>query len=147
MPESEVIRDTLSRAGLRQMAGLGLIGALSFVGLLAALSWASSLTSGSVETFGAVDIEAKAISTVIRNEPPQLDSTRMQDVVSGIIVGHVMEGLARYDATGGVLPGVAERWEIRPDGATFWLRPDSCWSDGQPVTRARRARLPSRTRA
>ena len=31
-------------------------------------------------------------------------------------------------------PGVAERWEVRNDGATFWLRDDAYWSDGQPVT-------------
>ena len=45
-----------------------------------------------------------------------------------------MEGLIRYDAKNQLVPGVAERWEIRPEGATFWLREDAQWSDGKPVT-------------
>jgi oligopeptide transport system substrate-binding protein len=40
----------------------------------------------------------------------------------------------RYDLSGNVAPGVAERWEVRSDGATFWLREDALWSDGAPVT-------------
>jgi oligopeptide transport system substrate-binding protein len=123
----------MSRAAVRQMAGLGLIGATAFVALMAVLSWASSLTGSRAETFGAVDIDANAISIVIRQEPPQLDSTRMQDVVSAMIAGHTIEGLTRYGTTG-VEPGVAERWDIRADGATFWLRGDARWSDGVPVT-------------
>jgi len=46
----------------------------------------------------------------------------------------VVEGLLRYDRQGNLIPGVAERWDIRPSGATFWLRQDSVWSDGKPVT-------------
>lgn len=35
-----------------------------------------------------------------------------------------------------VVPGVAERWEVSPDGRvwTFHLRPDAKWSNGDPVT-------------
>ena len=127
-------RDPMSRAALRQMAGLGLIGTTAFVALMAALSWASSFTGNRPETFGAIDVEAGAISIVIRQEPPQLDSTRMQDTVSAMVIGHIVEGLTRDGPTGGVVPGVAERWEVRPEGATFWLREDARWSDGKPVT-------------
>ena len=128
-----VSRDPMSHAALRQMAGLALIGTTAFVALMAVLSWASSLTGNRVETYGAIDAERNAISIAIRQEPPQLDTTRMQDVVSAMIAGHTLEGLTRYGKAG-VDPGVAERWEIRPEGATFWLRADSRWSDGQPVT-------------
>jgi oligopeptide transport system substrate-binding protein len=127
-------RDPMSRAALRQMAGLALIGALGFVALMTALSWASSLTGNRPETFGAIDVDAGAISIVIRQEPPQLDSTRMQDTVSAMVIGHIVEGLTRDGPTGGVVPGVAERWDVRPEGATFWLREDARWSDGNPVT-------------
>ena len=43
-----------------------------------------------------------------------------------------MEGLLRYDEHNQIVPGVAERWEIREDGATFWLREDARWS-GRPA--------------
>ncbi len=45
-----------------------------------------------------------------------------------------MEGLIAYDQNDQLTPGAAERWEIRDDGATFWIREEATWSDGQPVT-------------
>ncbi|HEU4620374.1 MAG TPA: peptide ABC transporter substrate-binding protein [Gammaproteobacteria bacterium] len=119
---------------MRQLVGLGVLGAAAFAGLMAALAFASSLTSSRGEHIGAVDFDRKAISVALWFEPPQLDSTRTQDVTSSTILEHVMEGLLRYDVHRNLVPGVAERWDIRPDGATFWLRHDALWSDGRPVT-------------
>ena len=45
-----------------------------------------------------------------------------------------MEGLISYDNNDQLIPGVAARWEIRDDGATFWIREEAKWSDGEPVT-------------
>jgi oligopeptide transport system substrate-binding protein len=45
-----------------------------------------------------------------------------------------MEGLTRYGTKGEILPGVAEKWELKPTGATFHLRKNAKWSDGKPVT-------------
>ena len=99
------------------------------------LSFAASSTGGGASTAGLdIDFENRAIVTSIRNEPPQLDSRRGTDTYSGMILGHAMEGLLRYDVNNELAPGVAERWEIRPDGATFWLRDNALWSDGKPVT-------------
>jgi oligopeptide transport system substrate-binding protein len=125
-------RDPLSRAGLRQLLWLGLTGTVAFVLLMIGLSFAASSTGGA-SGVRAIDIENNEISVAIRQEPPQMDHTRMTDTVSGMLVGHILEGLLRYDADGSVLPGVAERWDIREDGATFWLREDALWSDGVPV--------------
>ena len=127
-------QDPMSRAAIRQVTWLGAVGAAGFIALMAALAWASSLTGGGATAAKAYDFETQTITTSIRQEPPQLDSTRQQDTTSDMILGHITEGLARYDAQNRIVPGVAERWEIRPDGATFWLREDSLWSDGKPVT-------------
>ena len=45
------------------------------------------------------------------------------------------EGLTAFDQTGTPRPGVAERWEISPDGRvyTFHLRHNAQWSNGDPV--------------
>jgi oligopeptide transport system substrate-binding protein len=74
------------------------------------------------------------IRLTITQEPPQLDSTKATDVVSGFVLGHVKEGLTRYGPRGDVGPGVAERWELRERGATFHLRENARWADGKPVT-------------
>ena len=70
----------------------------------------------------------------LREEPPQLNSSLSTDQVSGSVLGHVIEGLLRYDENNRLAPAVAERWELREEGATFWLREDALWSDGEPVT-------------
>jgi oligopeptide transport system substrate-binding protein len=127
-------RDPMSRAAVRQLLWLGALGTAAFVTLMVALAWASSLTSSGRATFGAVDFERNAISISIAQEPPQMDSTRMTDSVSGMLAAHMFEGLLRYDAHGNLAPGVAERWDVRTDGATFWLRQNALWSDGKPVT-------------
>jgi oligopeptide transport system substrate-binding protein len=131
---AETGKDSLSSAGFRQIVWLTAIGIVSFVGLMAVLSWASSLTGGGADTVGALDAETGTVTLALDSEPPQLDSTRTTDATSFMILGHVMEGLIRYDANNRLVPGVAERWDIRPEGATFWLRQNALWSDGKPVT-------------
>ncbi len=44
------------------------------------------------------------------------------------------KGLLAYDDNMQLIPGMAERWEIREDGATFWIREEARWSNGDPVT-------------
>ena len=82
----------------------------------------------------AVDAATGTITLSLGGEPPQLDSTRGTDAVSFNILGHTMEGLLRYDAENRLVGGVAQRWEIRDTSATFWLRPEARWSNGEPIT-------------
>lgn len=51
------------------------------------------------------------------------------------IYNWVMEGLTRSAGQGKVKPGIAEKWDVSPDGKvwTFHLR-DAKWTDGTPVT-------------
>ena len=127
-------REPVSRAAVRQLLLLSAVCAAGFVGLMTLLAWVSSITGGGAAAQRAIDFETRTITLALEQEPPQLDSTRATDAISFRILGHVMEGLLRYDADNRLVPGVAERWEIRPEGATFWLREDAHWSDGQPVT-------------
>ena len=55
----------------------------------------------------------------------------------GRVAQELFEGLTRLDARSlEPVPGVAESWDITPDGKTytFHLRADARWSDGKPVT-------------
>ena len=124
----------MSRLAVRQLLWLGALSLVGFVALMGALAWASSMTGGGAAAGRAIDFDTKTITLALAQEPPQLDSTRASDTISGRVLGHIMEGLLRYDASNNLAPGVAERWDIRPDGATFWLRDDARWSDGEPVT-------------
>lgn len=76
----------------------------------------------------------KVLRLALAEEPPMLDSTRATDQVSIFVLGHVMEGLTRYGDGGGIVPGVAERWELTDRRAVFHLRAAARWADGRAVT-------------
>ncbi|MFM8356554.1 MAG: peptide ABC transporter substrate-binding protein, partial [Gammaproteobacteria bacterium] len=125
---------TFDRAALRQLLLLG-TGALAFVLLLMLLlAWAADSTGTGSASKPAIDTDSGTITLLLREEPPQLNSMLATDQVSSMVLGHVMQGLLRYDGQGRLVPGVAERWQIDAAGATFHLRADARWSDGEPVT-------------
>ncbi len=82
----------------------------------------------------AVDFEKQEITLALTQEPPNLNSMKATDQVSIMVLGHLKQGLVRFDRRGKVVPGIATKWEIDDEGATFWLREDARWSDGEPVT-------------
>lgn len=127
-------RDPMSRAATRQLAWIGGGAVVGLVALLAALGWAATLTGGGAAQSQGLDFESRTVTLSLRNELPNLDSTRSKDVESYNILHTVMEGLLRYDVNANLEPGVAERWELDGTRATFWLRENARWSDGKPVT-------------
>jgi oligopeptide transport system substrate-binding protein len=70
-------------------------------------------------------------------EPSDLDPQTITGIPERDIVCTLFEGLTRSDPkTLEARPGVAESWEVSPDGMlyTFHLRPGVTWSDGVPLT-------------
>ncbi len=69
-------------------------------------------------------------------EPELLDPAMCTAQATGRVMYALYEGLTAYDEAGTAQPGVADRWEISPDGLTytFHLRPEATWSNGDPVT-------------
>jgi oligopeptide transport system substrate-binding protein len=70
-------------------------------------------------------------------EPASLDPHSEMTLISQRVVVSLFEGLTVLDeTTSQPLPGVAERWEVSPNGLvyTFHLRPNARWSNGDPVT-------------
>jgi len=72
-----------------------------------------------------------------RNEPATLDPQLATLPDEFFIIRALGEGLLTPNPDGGApLPGVAERYEVSPDGLiyTFHLRANAKWSNGDPVT-------------
>ncbi|MGA2222109.1 MAG: peptide ABC transporter substrate-binding protein [Verrucomicrobiia bacterium] len=70
-------------------------------------------------------------------EPQELDPYVVTGVSEQRILMTLLEGLLTQDPVDlHPVPGVAERWDISPDGRiyTFYLRKDARWSNGDPVT-------------
>jgi oligopeptide transport system substrate-binding protein len=71
------------------------------------------------------------------SEPTGLDPGQQALEIDFVIDSALFEGLTNIANDGAtILPGVAESWDVSPDGKTytFHLRPDARWSDGSPVT-------------
>ena len=69
-------------------------------------------------------------------EPDSIDPAKIRGQPEGRIAYALFEGLTRYNVSGDTEPGMAERWEISPDGLryTFHLRDGVRWTNGDPVT-------------
>lgn len=65
-------------------------------------------------------------------DPRSLDPALSTDVPTGRAVSYVFDGLTRFTPDARVVPALAERWEISPDGRTytFHLRPGVKFHDG-----------------
>ncbi len=79
---------------------------------------------------------ATALNRPDEGEPESLDP---QKTVSAFPLGIIRDmyiGLIALDNDGKPIPGVAESWDIAPDGKTwtFHLRHDAKWSNGDPLT-------------
>ncbi|HEX9046874.1 MAG TPA: ABC transporter substrate-binding protein, partial [Verrucomicrobiae bacterium] len=70
-------------------------------------------------------------------EPESLDPAIITSQSDMRVVSALFEGLTRLDpVTAAAVPGLAERWDISPDGKTytFHLRTNLTWSTGEPIT-------------
>ena len=67
-------------------------------------------------------------------DPRSLDPALSTDVPTGRAVSYLFDGLTRFATDGTLEPGLAERWEISPDGLTytFHLRTGVTFHDGKP---------------
>jgi oligopeptide transport system substrate-binding protein len=86
---------------------------------------------------GGCSKRARDVDFVFINgvEPKSLDPAIITGQSDGRISSALFEGLTTRNAAGEIIPGMAERWEVSPDGKTytFHLR-DAVWSNGDPVT-------------
>lgn len=72
-----------------------------------------------------------------RDEPADLDPHTNDAGTTNILLSSIFEGLVTCGNDGvTILPGVAERWDISPDGLTytFHLRANARWSNGAALT-------------
>jgi len=61
---------------------------------------------------------------------------------SAVLLSNVAQGLVRFDASGNIVPGLAERWNVSDDGLSYIFRIASKnWPDGSKITAPQVARL------
>ena len=69
-------------------------------------------------------------------DPRSLDPAMSTDVPTGRAVAYLFDGLTQFTPEARVEPGLAERWDVSPDGAryVFHLRHGVKFQDGTPLT-------------
>src|ERR1700712_4411335 len=76
------------------------------------------------------------LNTIIQPEPPILVTALNQQQPTLTLGGKIYESLLRYGFDLKPLPGLAQSWDISPDGMTytFKLFPNITFHDGHPLT-------------
>ena len=80
--------------------------------------------------------DVPTLHRAISSEPESLDLHRMRSTQAGEVMRDIGEGLVTYSATGELVPGTAESWDVSDDGLiyTFTIRDNARWSNGDAVT-------------
>ena len=91
------------------------------------------------------ELKVVVIGTAPRLADP---SVRPPSPSDAVLLANVAQGLVRFDASGQIVPGLAERWNVTDDGLSyiFRLTPGE-WPDGRKITAHQVARMLRRTLA
>jgi peptide/nickel transport system substrate-binding protein len=81
--------------------------------------------------------------TVIGQPPKVVDpSSGPLTTSEAVLLGQVAQGLVTFDASGNIVAGLAERWNLSDDGLSYIFRIASAeWPDGRKVTAQQVARI------
>lgn len=82
--------------------------------------------------------DGQVVVSVIGGQLSRSDSSLgEQGLAARLMIGATAQGLVRFDGSGQIEPGIAERWIVIDDGMSYIFRlRDAEWSDGEPVTAA-----------
>ena len=102
-------------------------------------------------------VAALAISPMACRKPPEGmpkvvvigDAPTLRDPAEGpltvpdqVLIANTAQGLVRFDPSGNIVGGLAERWTVSDDGVSYIFRLASGnWSDGRKVTAEQVARV------
>jgi oligopeptide transport system substrate-binding protein len=85
-----------------------------------------------------------ALKAVVIGTEPKLRDPLLGPLPSSdaVLLQNVAQGLVRFDASGNIVAGLAERWNVSDDGLSYIFRLASAqWPDGKKITADQVARL------
>ena len=83
-------------------------------------------------------------NVVVIGEPPKIvdPAARPLTEPQAVLLANVAQGLVRFDASGQIVPGLAERWNVTDDGLSYIFRLEGAnWPDERKITAQQVARL------
>lgn len=116
---------------------LALIALAVSAALIASCSPGATPTKVSSAQSSSAQLAAKQeLTFVLSDEPDGLDPNVTSNSFAAPYLTNLVEGLVSYNQKNELIPGLAEKWDISPDGLTytFHLRQGLKWSDGSALT-------------
>lgn len=90
-------------------------------------------------------VVVSAIGAALKSSQAGVDTP---DFAQRVLLGATAQGLVRFDATGQIEPGLAERWIVIDEGRSYIFRLRRArWANGEPVTAAQVVRVLRRAAA
>jgi len=99
--------DAFVRSAGRHLLIYSVVAVIAAAALMVLLNTLAGLVGSVSGDTAAVEPQQRLITIAIRDEPPQLDSGQRADQISGMVLGHLMEGLLIRDADSKLVGGVA----------------------------------------
>ncbi|WP_066944401.1 ABC transporter substrate-binding protein [Microtetraspora fusca] len=104
--------------------------------VLGALSLFAVACGGSTDTGSGRSADGGTFTFAINADPGVLDPSMAVLSVTNSVLSFAYDTLVHYGPDGKIVPGLAEKWDVKPDAVTFTLRKDVTCSDGSPLTPA-----------
>jgi oligopeptide transport system substrate-binding protein len=121
---------------LLTLLAVSCLACVAAVWLRYSVRWGGSRPTSGPSTGPLVSSAGKGTLRLFGEEPSTLDPALVEDSVSAEYVVQIFSGLVALNSELEVVPDLAERWELSPDGRTytFFLRQEARFHDGRAVT-------------
>ncbi|MER6178731.1 ABC transporter substrate-binding protein [Streptosporangium sp. NPDC001681] len=103
---------------------------------LGALSLFAAACGGTADSPSGGPADGGTFSFAIGSDPGVLDPAMGVLSVTNTVLSPACDTLTRVGPDGKVIPGLAEKWDVKPDSVTFTLRKEVTCSDGSKLISA-----------
>ena len=105
---------------------------------------AAGLIIAALVSAGCQQADGGETDVLVIGEPPKIADPAAGPLTEtqAVLLSNIGQGLVRFDASGQIVPGLAERWNVTDDGLSYIFRLQPIeWPDGRKVTAQQVARL------